>query len=249
MASGRTLLGRVCRALSKPPPSDTLALGFDGRISTMAGYRGAFLAAGLMAACLVAPQSGFSAAAGGGFTVTSSAFADGGMLTVRHAADDPMRMCGGQNISPPLQWSNVSGGHQELRPCSARSRWTARPGRRALDRLWDPRQRHVVAEGEMTKQSEKFVGGKGTRNNAMYIGPCPPVGDALHHYVFTVIATDLEPTALKAGLTRDELYDRDPRSRQRRHQHRRTLRALNLLDAKRARAQSACGPFVYALRS
>ena len=40
----------------------------------------------------------------------------------------------------------------------------------------------------------------------MYIGPCPPVGDALHHYVFTLIATDLEPTALKTGLTREEFY-------------------------------------------
>ncbi len=62
------------------------------------------------------------------------------------------------------------------------------------------------AEGELTKGSKNFVGGKGTRDNALYIGPCPPAGDAAHHYVFTVVATDLEPGALKPGLTRDEVY-------------------------------------------
>jgi Raf kinase inhibitor-like YbhB/YbcL family protein len=172
----------------------------------MAGYRGAFLAAGLMAACLVAPQSGFSAAAGGGFTVTSSAFGDGGMMTVRHAADDPMRMCGGQNISPPLQWSNVPAGTKSF--ALVLSDPDGRLGEGVIHWIayGIPGNVTSFAEGEMTKQSEKFVGGKGTRNNAMYIGPCPPVGDALHHYVFTVIATDLEPTALKAGLTRDEVY-------------------------------------------
>jgi len=62
------------------------------------------------------------------------------------------------------------------------------------------------AEGDMAKDAKKFVGGKGTRDNALYIGPCPPVGDAPHHYLFTVVATDLEPAALKPGMTRDEVY-------------------------------------------
>ena len=159
-----------------------------------------------MAACLVAPQSGFSAAAGGGFAVTSSAFADGGMLTVRHAADDPMRMCGGQNISPPLQWSNVPAGTKSFALVLADPDGRLGEGVIHWIAYGIPANVTSFAEGEMTKQSEKFVGGKGTRNNAMYIGPCPPVGEALHHYVFTVIATDLERTALKAGLTRDEVY-------------------------------------------
>ena len=28
----------------------------------------------------------------------------------------------------------------------------------------------------------------------------------MHHYTFTLIATDLDPTALKPGLTKDELF-------------------------------------------
>ncbi len=172
----------------------------------MAGYRGAFLAAGMMAACLVAPQSGFGAAAGGGFRVTSSAFEDGGILTAKQAADDPMRMCGGQNISPPLQWTNVPAGTKSFAIVLLDPDGLLGQGVVHWIAYGIPGNVTSFAEGEMTKQSEKFVGGKGTRDNAMYIGPCPPVGDALHHYVFTVIATDLEPSALKAGLTRDELY-------------------------------------------
>ena len=35
-------------------------------------------------------------------------------------------------------------------------------------------------------------------------GPCTPPG-APHQYTFTLIATDLEPAALAAGMTREEL--------------------------------------------
>src|SRR5436309_5451533 len=45
-------------------------------------------------------------AAAAPFMVTSSSFSDGGMLTRKFAADDPMRMCGGENVSPALAWSN-----------------------------------------------------------------------------------------------------------------------------------------------
>jgi Raf kinase inhibitor-like YbhB/YbcL family protein len=172
----------------------------------MAGYRTAFVAVGALAVSLLASTAGYSAAAGGGFVLTSSAFQDGGMLTVRHAADDPVRMCGGQNISPPLQWSNVPAGTRSFALVLYDPDGLLGQGVVHWVAYGIPGNVTSFAEGEMAKQSEKFVGGKGTRDNALYIGPCPPVGDALHHYVFTLIATDLEPGALKAGLTRDELY-------------------------------------------
>jgi Raf kinase inhibitor-like YbhB/YbcL family protein len=139
------------------------------------------------------------------FTVTSSSFTDGGMLTVRNAADDPVRMCGGQNISPALAWANPPANTKsyvvflddpEGLLGAGVSHWVA---------YNIPASVTSFAEGEMAKQSEKFVGGKGTRDNALYIGPCPPTGDAPHHYVFTVIATDLDPGALKAGMAKDEV--------------------------------------------
>lgn len=172
----------------------------------MIGYRGTLMAAVVMAAAVIAPQVSLGAAAGNGFRMTSSAFEDGGILTARQAADDPTRMCGGQNISPPLQWTNVPAGTKSFALVLLDPDGLLGQGVVHWVAYGIPGNVTSFAEGEMTKQSEKFVGGKGTRDNAMYIGPCPPVGDALHHYIFTLIATDLEPNALKAGLTHDELY-------------------------------------------
>jgi phosphatidylethanolamine-binding protein (PEBP) family uncharacterized protein len=63
------------------------------------------------------------------------------------------------------------------------------------------------AEGEVSKPSPKYVGGKGTAGGgaATYMGPCTPPGMS-HHYTFMLIATDLEPTELQLGLTREELF-------------------------------------------
>ncbi len=40
-----------------------------------------------------------------------------------------------------------------------------------------------------------------------YMGPCTPPGSP-HHYTFVLIATDLDPKALPAGLTKLELFDK-----------------------------------------
>ena len=134
-----------------------------------------FTAASISLALLGIP--GFGQAAAAPFTVTSASFADGGMLTVKNAADDPMRMCGGQNISPALSWSNPPQKTKsfvifmldpEGRLGEGVSHWVA---------YGIPANVTSLAEGEMAKESKKFIGGKGTRDNALYIGPCPPVGD------------------------------------------------------------------------
>jgi len=167
------------------------------------------LSASVLTACIstvLLTISGLGQAAPAPFTVTSASFADGGMLTVKNAADDPMRMCGGQNISPALSWANPPAKTKSFvifmldpdgRLGEGVSHWVA---------YGIPASVTSLAEGEMAKESKKFIGGKGTRDNALYIGPCPPVGDAPHHYVFTVVSTDLEPTAFKPGMTRDEVY-------------------------------------------
>ena len=63
------------------------------------------------------------------------------------------------------------------------------------------------AEGELSKPSDKFIGGKNSKDMATYFGPCPPAGVSAHHYTYILMATDLDPKdpALKPGLTRDEL--------------------------------------------
>jgi Raf kinase inhibitor-like YbhB/YbcL family protein len=61
------------------------------------------------------------------------------------------------------------------------------------------------AEGELSKPSDKFVGGKATQGTGIYNGPCTPANVQPHHYTFLLIATDLEPKDLPPGLTREEL--------------------------------------------
>jgi Raf kinase inhibitor-like YbhB/YbcL family protein len=162
--------------------------------------------AGCALAVAAALPSAEGRAAQAAFSVSSSSFQDGGMLTTKNAADDPMRMCGGQNVSPALSWSNAPEKTKSFvifmfdpdgRLGEGVSHWVG---------YGIPANVTSFKEGDIGKESKMFVGGKGTRDNALYIGPCPPAGDVPHHYVFTVVATDLDPAALKPGMTRDEVY-------------------------------------------
>lgn len=62
-----------------------------------------------------------------------------------------------------------------------------------------------LTEGEASKPSSEFKGGKNTPGTELYFEPCPPLGAKAHPYTFRVMATDLAPDALAAGMTRDEL--------------------------------------------
>ena len=168
-------------------------------------FSGRFLAAALLAAGL-ASTSGVGQAMAAPFTASSSTFTDGSMLTKKQAADDPMRMCGGENVSPALAWSNAPAKTKSFVVFLLDPDGLLGQGVSHWLGYSIPANVSGLAEGEMTKGSKNFVGGKGTRDNALYIGPCPPAGDAPHHYVFTVVATDLDPGALKPGMTRDEVY-------------------------------------------
>ena len=86
------------------------------------------------------------------------------------------------------------------------------------------------AEGEVGKQTDKYVGGKSLMGLPHYFGPCTPPGSP-HHYTFTLIATDLEPGALQPGMTRDEADQGARRSRQGRgRHHRHVLQAVTAFD-------------------
>jgi hypothetical protein len=162
--------------------------------------------------CVIAASIGFPAFGAGKtaappdvFVLSSPSFADNGPLATKYAGNDKSNPnCVGENISPPLAWSNPPKGTKSY----------------AL-MLYDPEGRNGLgvvhwaaygipasvtgfSEGEVSKPSPKYVGGKSTRNLPYYFGPCTPPGD-WHHYTFTLIATDLEPLALQPGMTREEV--------------------------------------------
>jgi len=143
------------------------------------------------------------------FTLTSSSFKDSTMMDRKHAgniASNPN--CIGQNVSPELRWTNTPAAAKSL--VLVMSDWEGQGGLGSHHLLAYNIAPTVTgfAEGELSKASDKFTGGKETAGTTAYRGPCPPAGTTAHHYIFTVIATDLEPGALPAGLTRDELWEK-----------------------------------------
>jgi Raf kinase inhibitor-like YbhB/YbcL family protein len=148
---------------------------------------------------------GGTANAQSAFALSSTTFKDGTMMPKKVANKNPQNAnCVGDNVSPELSWSGAPAGIKSL----------------ALTMV-DPEGRgglgvfHWVAygiaptttgfaEGEVSKASDKYVGGKSTQGVAFYSGPCTPPGSP-HHYTFTIIGTDLDPKDLPPGLTLPEL--------------------------------------------
>ncbi|MBT0721622.1 YbhB/YbcL family Raf kinase inhibitor-like protein [Rosenbergiella collisarenosi] len=162
----------------------------------------------LSSLCLIAASVGSAAAFAAPFTLSSPDFTAGKLLPSAAGGkpgNDPA--CHGQNISPLLEWQNA--------PANTKSY--------ALI-IQDPQGKnglgvtHLVAYGipATTQRLERtalsngkgFVGGLNSKGTEAYVGPCPPPTLDLHYYTFTLIATDLAPTALPAGLLREELLHR-----------------------------------------
>jgi Raf kinase inhibitor-like YbhB/YbcL family protein len=142
------------------------------------------------------------------FTLTSTSFADGAVMPQKFGGDDPSRRdppCGGENVSPSLAWSNAPAATKSFAIVmqdpdggngTGSNHWVA----------YDiPASKNALAEGEASTSPKSWVGGKNSIGTDHYFGPCGPASHSLHHYVITVIATDLAPGNLKPGLTREEL--------------------------------------------
>jgi Raf kinase inhibitor-like YbhB/YbcL family protein len=153
--------------------------------------------------------AGTAAHADGIFTLKSSTFEDGKMMPKKVAnslANQPSSPnCVGDNVSPEFSWSNVPDGTKSLmllmfdpegRAPSGVSHWVSYGIAPTVTGF---------AEGEVSKPSDKYVGGKSTQGVGTYSGPCTPPNASAHHYTFVLIATDFDPKELPPGLTRDEL--------------------------------------------
>ena len=140
-------------------------------------------------------------------TLTSPAIQDNGTLATKNACSDKQRTpnCVGENISPPLAWSNPPDGTKSFALLLFDPEGRAPAGVSHMVLYGIPADVKGFAEGELSKPSDKFVGGKNLMGVGIYFGPGTPPNTDWHHYTFTLIATDLDPKALEPGLTRDEL--------------------------------------------
>jgi Raf kinase inhibitor-like YbhB/YbcL family protein len=118
--------------------------------------------------------------------------------------------CKGSNISPTLQWSRVPDGTKSL---SIQVQDIDAP---TGSGMWHwavyniPPSVSELAQGAGNSQSKlpkpaiggntDFVDTGVTAGNGNYAGPCPPVGDKPHRYVFTIYALGVENVEAAAGI-------------------------------------------------
>jgi Raf kinase inhibitor-like YbhB/YbcL family protein len=127
--------------------------------------------------------------------LTSTAFDDGDILPSRFAHD-------AENLSPPLEWSDVPPGTQELAllcqdpdaPSGLFTHWVVA----AIDPTIT-----AVDEGELPPGA---VAGLNDFGEEGWGGPAPPPGDGPHRYVFTLFASS-ESLDLDPGASADDLLE------------------------------------------
>ena len=144
------------------------------------------------------------AEAQGPFTLTSTTFKDGQMMPRKVANSTPTNPnCVGENVSPQLSWSNAPEGTRSFAILMEDPEGRGGAGVHHWVAYGIPPTVTSFAEGEVSKPSDKYVGGRSTQGVGNYSGPCTPPGSP-HHYTFILIATDLDPKELPPGLTREE---------------------------------------------
>ena len=142
------------------------------------------------------------------FDISSATFKDGELMPVKVAnskANFPRNAdCLGENVSPQLSWVNPPAGTKSYAITMVDPEGRGGGGVIHWVAYGIPVDITGFAEGEVSKDSSKYVGGKSRLDVGHYSGPCAPPGKA-RHYTFVLTATDLEPNALPPGLTKEEL--------------------------------------------
>lgn len=164
------------------------------RAKLLLAAAGATMPAWLCLSAMAAPAT---------FVLSSSTFKDGTLMPPKVALKSPPS-CDGEDISPQLSWSNAPDGTKSFALTMVSEEGQGGLGEPLLVVYGVPAGVTSFAEGELSQPSEKYVGGKNIHALGTYDGPCHGAGSS-HHYMFKVMATDLDPKALAPGLTLSEL--------------------------------------------
>ncbi len=132
--------------------------------------------------------SGPAAEAAGVFTLKSTTFEDGKMMPLRVANSKANRPdspnCVGDNVSPQFSWTNVPDGTKSFVLLMLDPEGRAPAGVVHWVAYGIPASVTAFAEGEVSKASDNYVGGKSAMGLGTYSGPCTPPGTTPHHYTF-----------------------------------------------------------------
>ncbi|WP_138504754.1 YbhB/YbcL family Raf kinase inhibitor-like protein [Nostoc sp. PA-18-2419] len=108
----------------------------------------------------------------------------------------------GENISPPLEWSGLPAGTQQLALiCHDPDAPLPQGFTHWLVYNIPPTINQITEAG-----GSKFTEGLNSENQPGYTGPAPPQGHRLHHYYFWLYALDAELN-LKSNMNREQLLN------------------------------------------
>jgi Raf kinase inhibitor-like YbhB/YbcL family protein len=137
--------------------------------------------------------------------LSSPDFEDGGKLPLKFGGNNAQNPnCEGQNASPALAWKNAPAATKSFAILLFDTAGRAPVGVVHWFAYGLPATKTGFKEGEAAQPPSGFMGGKSTMNLPSYFGPCPPKGVKPHPYVFTLIAYDIAPDAIPAGMAPDE---------------------------------------------
>jgi len=127
--------------------------------------------------------------------LTSTAFAANKPIPKKYTGE-------GADLSPPLSWSGVPQGTQELALiCDDPDAPTPKPWVHWVAFKIPPTQTSLPEHAR-----ENLVHGQNDFKKTGYGGPMPPPGHGVHHYHFRLYALDA-PIQAGPGLTKDQLLD------------------------------------------
>jgi Raf kinase inhibitor-like YbhB/YbcL family protein len=129
----------------------------------------------------------------GALRVTTPAFEHGTAIPVRYTA-------AGDDVSPPLQWTNIPAGTRQLALVCHDPDAPLTHG----FTHWVLYGIHPDATGIPEDGGAEHRHGLNDFGTEGYRGPAPPPGHGIHHYYFHLYALDREIPA-KSGLRREEL--------------------------------------------
>ena len=120
------------------------------------------------------------------FVLASQAFADGQAIPKDYSYDG--YGCTGKNVSPELHWSGAPEGTKTF------ALTVFDPDANGGKGWWHWVVSNIAASTRELSQGDPSPGAQAKTDfgAAGYGGPCPPPGDAPHHYVFTLYALDSE---------------------------------------------------------
>ena len=141
------------------------------------------------------------------FRLTSPGMPDNAVFARKNAGKfEKNPNCAGDNVSPALDWVNAPARTRSFVLLVDDQAGRAGLGVSHAVIYGIPAGVTSLAEGELSAPAKagRFVSGKNVIGQ-QYLGPCPPRGTAFQHYVFTLVATDVDPAALPPGLTKEDV--------------------------------------------